>query len=184
MRFNEEKAAQAAARFLSLRGENMSYLKLIKLLYFVDREALLRWGRPVTTDRYVSMDNGPVVSQIYDLITDGPRPSLRSAWHELISQPQNYEVGLVQNPPPSDELSIAEERLIDEVFGQFGRMSRWELVELSHKLPEWQDPEGSALPIDYEQILRAAGRTAEEASAIVQELCNLAVAQSVAQRGA
>ena len=34
----------------------MSYMKLLKLLHLVDREALLRWGRPVSTDRYVSMD--------------------------------------------------------------------------------------------------------------------------------
>ena len=60
-RFNERRATEAAARFLKLRGGRMSYLKLIKLIYFLDREALLRWGRPVTGDRYVSMDNGPVV---------------------------------------------------------------------------------------------------------------------------
>jgi uncharacterized phage-associated protein len=61
LRFNEQRAAEAAARILKLRGGRMSCLKLIKLLYFVDREALLRWGRPVTTDRYISMDDGPVV---------------------------------------------------------------------------------------------------------------------------
>jgi hypothetical protein len=51
LRFNERRATEAAARFLKLRGGKMSYLKLIKLLYLLDREALLRWGRPVTTDR-------------------------------------------------------------------------------------------------------------------------------------
>ena len=50
LRFNERRATEAAARFLKLRGGRMKYLKLIKLLYFLDREALLRWGRPVTTD--------------------------------------------------------------------------------------------------------------------------------------
>ena len=33
----------------------MSYLKLLKLLYIVERTALLRWGRSVTFDRFVSM---------------------------------------------------------------------------------------------------------------------------------
>src|SRR4029077_8119875 len=74
LRFNEAKAAQAAARLLKLRGGRMSFLKLIKLLYVVDREALLGGGRPVTTDQYVSMDKGPVLSKIYDLITDQPIP--------------------------------------------------------------------------------------------------------------
>ena len=53
--FNEEKATQVAGALLLKAGGDMPYLKLIKLLYFVDREALLRWGRPVTTDRLVSM---------------------------------------------------------------------------------------------------------------------------------
>jgi uncharacterized phage-associated protein len=64
MRFNERKATQAAAYLLKRRGGKMSYMKLIKLLYFADRVALSRFGRPITTDRYVSMDRGPVLSHI------------------------------------------------------------------------------------------------------------------------
>ena len=37
LRFNERRATEAAARFLKLRGNRMSYLKLIKLLYLLDR---------------------------------------------------------------------------------------------------------------------------------------------------
>jgi hypothetical protein len=61
-------------------------LKLIKLLYLLDREALLRWGRPVTADRYVSMDN--------------------------VSAPGNYEVSLTAEPE-IDELAAAEVMLSD-----------------------------------------------------------------------
>ena len=52
----------------------MSYMKLIKLLYLADREALLRWGRPITFDAYVSMDRGPVLSSVLDLINGGTAP--------------------------------------------------------------------------------------------------------------
>jgi hypothetical protein len=55
---HEVKATQAAARLLQNRGGRMKFLKLIKLLYLADREALSRSGRPITTDSYVSMDNG------------------------------------------------------------------------------------------------------------------------------
>src|SRR2546422_3039383 len=89
LRFNERRATEAAARFLKLRGGRMSYLKLIKMLYFLDREALLWWGRPVTTDRYVSMDNGPVVSRIYDLIREEPVPGTEQIWRLYISAPQD-----------------------------------------------------------------------------------------------
>ena len=42
MPFNQPKATQAAARRLKSRGGRMSYMKLIKLLYLADREALAR----------------------------------------------------------------------------------------------------------------------------------------------
>lgn len=95
LRFNEAKATQAAARFLKLRGGRMSYMKLIKLLYLLDREALLRWGRTVTTDRHVSMPQGPVVSQICDLIREERPPGLESFWRAHISEPRNWEVELL-----------------------------------------------------------------------------------------
>jgi len=178
LRFNEAKATQAAAYLLKLRGGRMSYMKLIKLLYLVDREALLRWGRPVTTDRYVSMDRGPVLSAILDLINEGPSPGAQGIWSEYISEPDGHEVSL-RKEAPTDELSHAEEELIAGVFREHGLKSRWELVELAHALPEWRDPDGSAIPISYADILEAAGRSPEEAVAVVQELESLMAADSL-----
>jgi len=53
-------------------------------------------------------------------------------------------------------------------------MSRWELVNFAHGLPEWTDPEGSAIPISYRDILRAGGKTESEVAAIEAELAELA----------
>lgn len=180
LRFNERRATEAAAKFLKLRGGRMSYLKLIKLLYLLDREALLRWGRPVTTDRYVSMDNGPVVSRIYDLIREEPPPGTDPVWRHFISAPSNYEVSLTAEPE-IDELSPAEETLIEEIFAQYGKLSRWNLVDLSHDLAEWQDPKGSAIPIEYRDILRAGKKTESEIAAVESELEALAAAEAMLQ---
>ena len=168
--FNEAKAAQAAARLLKKRGGKMSYMKLIKLLYLVDREALRRWGRPVTTDRYVSMDHGPVLSTTLDLINLGPEPGMKSPWSELISAPDEYDVRLQTEDPPDDELSRAEEELIDEIFSQFGNMSRWQLVEHLHTLPEWEHPKGSSLRISYGDIFKALGKGDQEIGELEGEL--------------
>jgi uncharacterized phage-associated protein len=180
LRFNERRATEAAASFLKLRGGQMSYLKLIKLLYLLDREALLRWGRPVTTDRYVSMDNGPVVSRIYNLIREEPEPGTDPIWRHFISAPTNYEVTLTAEPE-IDELSPAEEALIEEIFSHYGKLSRWDLVNLSHGLPEWQDPKGSAIQIQYRDILRAGNKTDTEIAAVESELAALAAAESLLQ---
>lgn len=169
LRFRETKTTQAAARLLTLRGGRMNYMKLIKLLYIVEREALLTWGRPVTADRCVSLPKGLILSQTLNLINEGPAPDTPSAWAEHISQPENYEVRLL-SPAGDDELSAAEKNLIDDVFRRYGKMNRWELVELVHAFPEWQNPEGSALPIAYRDILKAGGKTELEIESILQDL--------------
>lgn len=153
----------------------MNYMKLLKLLYLADREALIRWGRPITYDAYVSMRNGPVPSRTYDLISEGVHPDQESLWARWISEPEGYAVSLVAECD-TDQLSEAEETLLDEIFEEFGHRNRWDLVEYSHALPEWTDPGDSALPIDYEEILRGAGKSEAEAAEIVKEIEAVAMA--------
>ncbi|MBZ5618758.1 MAG: SocA family protein [Acidobacteriia bacterium] len=176
--FNEAKATQAAARLLTLRGGTMSYVKLIKLLYLADRDALIRWGRPITTDRYVSMDNGPVVSRIYDLIRNEPPPNSFRIWRKFISNPENYEVRLLGDPG-SAELSRPEQELIDEVFAQHGLQNRWRVVDYTRSLPEWTYPDGGALPIECRDILKAADKTEKEISAVEEALESAALEERV-----
>ena len=178
LRFNELKATQAAARLLKLRGGQMSYMKLIKLLYLADRSALLQWGRPITTDRYVSMDRGPVLSRLLDLTTDEELPGQTSVWAHHITEPEHYSVRL-RNDPGEDELSTAELQLLDATFQQHGKKTRWELVDLTHKLPEWKDPQGGAIPIQYRDILKAEGRTEIEIAAVEDELEGVALAETL-----
>jgi uncharacterized phage-associated protein len=178
LRFNEEKAMQAAAKLLELRGGKMSYMKLLKLLYIVDREALRRWGRPVTTDSYVSMDRGPVPSKTLSLISEGSPPGQTSKWAEFISEPEHYHVHLLKTPA-SDELSDAEIALIEEVFKKLGSLNRWQLVEHVHTFPEWENPGGSSVPISYRDILKAVGKSELEIAAIESDIDNLALTDTL-----
>lgn len=169
LRFNEAKATQVAALLLRLRNNDgrMNYLKLLKLMYLVDREALSRWGRPVSTDHHVSMDKGPVLSRVYNLITEEQwQPSV---WSKHIAQQPGYEV-LLTVDPGSDELSRAEEALIQEVFEAHGHKNRWALVNELHELPEWQNPHGSMIPIEIREILQAVGKPLADIAAIEQEI--------------
>lgn len=164
---NEKKATQIAARFLVLAGRRLPYMSLLKFMYLTDREALRRWSVSVTNDRYVSMRLGPVLSGVYDLlVVPSETPTY---WHRHISSPENYEVALIADPG-DDQLSDAEENLIDEVFASYGNQSQWQLSDLTHDFPEWQDPDGSSIPIDVKDILRAVGTNDAEAEAIAKEL--------------
>ena len=169
-RFREDKTTQAAAILIGLSEGTINYMKLVKLLYLVDREALNRWGQPVTFDDYFSMDHGPVLSRTLDLINEGARPGRSSYWHEHISPPEDYFVTLLRSAG-TDKLSDAEIDLIREVHEQCGHMDKWELVDLLHEmLPEWIDPQGSSAPIAYEDILTAVGKDESEVRCIRNEL--------------
>lgn len=172
--FREDKATQAAALLLRWAGGSMNYMKLIKLLYLADRTALVRWGRPITFARAVSMKHGPVLSEVLDLINEGSPPGARSIWNRAVSSPANYEVRLNADVP-ADDLSDTEEAVLDEVFREFGRLDPWALVDLLHQtLPEWI-PTSGAIPIHYHDILLNEGWTEAEVAEVVSELENLAL---------
>ena len=168
-RYREDRATQAAARFLKKRGGTMSYMKLLKLLYLADRLALLELGRPITFDRFYSMKHGPVLSRTLELMTEDPDPLAPSYWAEIISPPSNYEVRL-KGEAPHDQLSPAQEDIIDRVYAQYGHMHRFQIRDFTHTLPEWSDPNGSSIPIRPKDVLLAQGVSADDADEIVSAL--------------
>jgi len=179
IRFREEKTTQAAARLLQLRGGAMSHLKLIKLLYLLDREALLRWGRPVTYDWYYSMPHGPVLSNTLDLINSDELGG-RTYWGRFIAPKSNHEVSLrAGDAVPTDQLSPAQAALIAETFEKYGRMTRWQLRDFTHTLPEWTDPQGSSVRIEHRDILRYGGLSDDEIAQIESDLEESALADAL-----
>jgi uncharacterized phage-associated protein len=167
--FHPEKAVEAAAMFLKLHKKPMAYLGLLKLLYMADRIALERIEQPITGDHYVSMDYGPVLSDIYDLIKGQQVEDALPIWSQFIS-PRNgcYEVSLIGDPG-NDELCEEEEEIIAEVYQSCGNYDRFDLAKLTHDFPEWQDPHGRAIPITVESILKSVGKSDQEIKEIQQE---------------
>jgi uncharacterized phage-associated protein len=161
--FDEVKATQTAAAFLRLAGGSLQYLALIKLLYKADREALRRWGLPITTDRYASLKFGPVTSRIYDLIKASGSPSAHPTfWSRHISKAGQYNVSLSSDPGDS-ELSRAEHRLIAELYACDGAKDGFALAEETHRdFPEWTDPGDSSTPIEISDILEALRLSEDE----------------------
>jgi hypothetical protein len=124
------------------------------------------------------MDRGPVLSRVLDLATEEDLPGQKSIWSHHITEPEHYSVGL-RSDPGEDELSTAELQLLDEIFRQHGNKSRWDLVDLTHKLPEWKNPQGSAIPIQYRDILKAGGKTDLEIAAVEDELEGVAFMENI-----
>ena len=181
--FDEAKAAQATAYLLTKHGGKMKYMALIKLLYLADRRALVEIGRSITGDEMVSMPHGPVLSMVYELINLGPQDEARpSPWFKYVKRDGRYHVSLAEEAPSLDDLSPYETRVMDEIDERYGRMQLWDLVEFTHALEEWVDPEGSSRRIDPETILRSENKSQEEIERIGKIAREIRFIQSVRPR--
>lgn len=170
IKYREDKATQAAAILIELSGGKINHMKLIKLLYFAERRALLNWGKPITYDTYVSMPHGPVLSFTLDRINYTYPPGKDSSyWHTYISERQNHEVILMKSAP-NDQLSRAEEKLLKDVWKELGHMNEWEIEDHSHLLPEWKDPEGSSIRIEIKDIFLAEGFSEEDIQEVIDAI--------------
>lgn len=170
--FNQRKVAQMAAHLLDRGRGRMNYLKLMKLLYLADRESMRRHGQPISGDRYVSMDYGPVLSQTLNLINGAVRPQ-EGGWNHWIADKAGYEISLRRKASRDalDELSDADLDVLNAVYAKFRRMDQWKLRDYTHRYcPEWTDPEGSSLPIEYVDIFKALGRGPAEAKKLAARI--------------
>lgn len=154
--FSESRITQIAAYLLAKAGGTESYLKLMKLLYLADRESIRETGDSLSHDQFVSMPQGPVLSQTLDLITNNVRSTV---WSDLIGPAPDYSVRLVRqlSVDDTDELSAFDKQVLDGIHAQFGHMNRWEIRDWTHEgnCPEWQDPHGSSLAIKPEALFSA-----------------------------
>lgn len=158
--FNIRKAAQVAAFFARAEGGRINVLKLIKLIYLADRKHLEDFDWPILNDKYVSMAHGPVNSIAFDYINGCQLE--RDSWELFVTDRDHYDVGVARediSDDELDELSKAELKTLNQVWGEFGGMTKYQIRDWTHdNLPEWEDPEGSSSPIPYERILKFLGK--------------------------
>ena len=158
--FKYDKAIQAAAYLLRREPcREMNYMRLIKILYLADRESLRQTGRPITGDRVAAMKQGPVLSEILDLIKGSHLQS--PEWVKHI-QKDEFMIRLA-NDPGCANLSRFDIETLERVAEEHRSHDEWEMVEYSHTLPEWRknNPGDSRKWIPLIDILETVGRSAD-----------------------
>lgn len=168
MALDTARTIQAAAVLLRQEHcEQMGYLRLMKLLYIADRESLKETGRPITGDRAVAMEHGPVLTNVLNIIKD--EDSRSSEWRKFFKR-ENYLIEMV-NDPGVGQLSRFAVRKLEEVARRHSQMDVWEIVRLTHEFPEWikNNPGKSSKEIPLRDILEAVGLSSE-ADGIINSL--------------
>jgi len=169
--FNLQKATEASLQFMRRHGGRINVMKLIKLIYILDRVSIEKRGIPVVGGTYFSMQNGPVTSELLDLINAGELAGDDdSRWEKFISDRKNHEIAIRASAQLEQEfLSDYEIGLIDEIFAIHGGKSQWELRDwCPERGAEWTPLQNGRQNIAIEDIAKSVGYT-EEAIARVSE---------------
>lgn len=133
--------ANADAEF----GDNITNLKLQKLVYYAQGFHLAWHGTPLFLDPIEAWAHGPVVRQLY-------------------FQYQAFGANPIPTPEGFDPGSIDEQtrELLEEVYGVYGQYSAWGLRNLTHEEPPWKDtPANQVIPVEAMQRYFASTLTSD-----------------------
>jgi uncharacterized phage-associated protein len=155
--FDTRKAAQVTAFFAIKSGGNINVLMATKLIYLADRLSMEKRDYPITGDTFVSMDFGPVNSYTYSYMKNEARDRQKD-WDEFIGARQGHELSIAQKVALQDldELSPVDVEILEATWEKHKDTSNFKLAEWTHEFcPEWQDPNGSSVPIEYSTVFNA-----------------------------
>ncbi len=147
--YNSNKATHAILWLLRRNNGCMDKLKLIKLLFYVDRDHLNRYGRPVVGGHYWAMDLGPVSGELKDHVDSATSDA---GLPFEICGPYNL---LAKGFPQEGELSESDIEILNEVYEKYAHIESIKLSRLTHALKVWRKNEpqpGSRKCIPYEDF--------------------------------
>lgn len=135
-------AAWVCDRYRRDFGQDIDEMKLHKLLYFAQRESLVRSDKPLFNADFYGWKYGPVL------------PEVREAWG----------TGALKDMAVTP-LSREDEEIMDYIFNQYAAKNSWSLSRLSHGELSWQnsregvaEDENSNNPMLLEDIQKDAER--------------------------
>jgi uncharacterized phage-associated protein len=147
-RVSHEKCIQGI-HWLAKHQPGITQYYIGRVFFFADRDHLLDWGRPISGDRYVAMEHGPVPSLIYDLIKDtsGEPDELvdeLSSRVEIVARGNKRHVYPKAGRAEFPELSKTDREYLLRALHKYAKMSFDQLKQLSHEVPAYN--EAWALP--------------------------------------
>jgi uncharacterized phage-associated protein len=157
IKFNESKAINAIL-YITNRLKRCDFHKIFKILYFSDRNHLVEYGRPITGDSYIAMEDGPVPSNIYDIFKAVRGDGFFKDTNGKFSQYFSVIDGDLIKPKKQadlDELSATDLQHINASLALCSNMSWNEIREKSHDYA-WVNTARNR-EIEFENIIRELG---------------------------
>lgn len=106
-----ETTVHSLLLILKQLGGTADFHKVFKILYFADQKHLVKFGTPITSEKYIAMQNGPVPSVAYDILKalrgEGLLWSQRDSFSPYFSVENGFLVS-AKVEPDLDNLSDSE----------------------------------------------------------------------------
>lgn len=158
----ELQAAQVAAALILRARMPVGALRLTKLMYLVEREAMKRSVFPIVGDDICAMQMGMGLSRTYNLMIEKPDTPTTGEWGKHIERtPKGLTVSKGIGESALTGLSANDVKVIDEVWREYGSKSNDELIhEVHHGLREWkahwesEDRRRASVKVPYEVLFK------------------------------
>ncbi len=138
MSFNLHKTIQILNFFAQKENQKFDKIKALKLIWLADKLHLLRYARPITFDDYFAMDNGPVASNVKNILTPDNSFAFKNKYIDEYLQIIDNNTYKSIKEVDFEELSQSEQKVIEEIYSYFGSNDKWDLVDFTHTFPEWK----------------------------------------------
>lgn len=100
-------------------GEEISNLKLEKLLYYAQGIFLAKENRPLFADKIMAWEHGPVVNKVYQKY-------------------KKYGSNKIENTESSFKIDETTETILNEVYEKYAQYSAWKLSAMTHQEDPWK----------------------------------------------
>jgi len=121
-------------------------VKLLKLFYFADFMHVKQYGAPITYDRYVHLEYGPIPSTIKNLVDNVEDDIDDSVLSDVISVRSSEDTILHRvipsrefNEEDKDYFSESELAILEEVRRRFGDKNTKFIKDASHDEAPWKE---------------------------------------------
>lgn len=101
-------------------SEYITNLKLQKLLYYAQGTYLAKKDEPLFNDNFLAWEHGPVIRKIYD------------------KYKSNGSDGIRYNEDFKIDIDEETERILEEVYNEYGQYTAWKLRNMTHEESPWK----------------------------------------------
>ncbi|MEO1256803.1 MAG: Panacea domain-containing protein [Bacteroidota bacterium] len=133
---NQQKTLETIL-YIATRIKNPTKHTIFKIMYFADKEHLLKYGRFITGDYYIAMEYGPVPSGAYDLIKTLPESMRVEGYHIVPDRDAKL-----------DEFSESDIECLNASIEENGNKSFGQLTDESHDEAWKIAPENGVMTIE------------------------------------